>query len=161
MTAEERRKRKNAAQRRYELAHPETLKNWRKNNPEKVKEQQKRRWVNYLKPRMETEPEFRAVCGLRKYISASVSGKKSAPTEVLLGCTIDQFLGHLEINFQEGMTWDNYGRGGWHIDHIRPLASFSDLINPGQQREAFNWKNLQPLWEKENIRKRNQWIPAL
>jgi len=50
------------------------------------------------------------------------------------------------------MSWDNYGYRGWHIDHIRPCASF-DLTDPEQQRECFHYTNLQPLWWQDNLRK--------
>ena len=50
------------------------------------------------------------------------------------------------------MTWKNYGRNGWHIDHILPCSSF-DLTDPEQRRKCFHYTNLQPLWEIDNIRK--------
>jgi hypothetical protein len=52
------------------------------------------------------------------------------------------------------MSWENHGRGGWHIDHIVPCALF-DLTRPEQQKSCFNYKNLQPLWEKDNLIKGN------
>ena len=51
------------------------------------------------------------------------------------------------------MSWDNYGE--WHIDHIVPCASF-DLSDPNQQRICFNFRNLQPLWAKDNQRKQDK-----
>lgn len=48
------------------------------------------------------------------------------------------------------MSFENYGE--WHIDHIRPLASF-DLRDPDQVKAACHFSNLQPLWAAENIRK--------
>lgn len=48
------------------------------------------------------------------------------------------------------MTWQNYGQ--WHVDHIRPCASF-DLSKPEEQRACFHYANLQPLWGEENLRK--------
>jgi hypothetical protein len=48
------------------------------------------------------------------------------------------------------MNWQNYGQ--WHIDHIRPCASF-DLKDPIEQAKCFNYTNLQPLWAKENLSK--------
>jgi hypothetical protein len=47
------------------------------------------------------------------------------------------------------MSWENYGRKGWHIDHIRPLSSF-DLTDAEQRRIAFHHTNLQPLWASDN-----------
>lgn len=75
---------------------------------------------------------------------------KSAKTEQLLGCTIPKLKDHLQGQFRPGMTWDNYGE--WHIDHIRPCASF-DLTDPEQQKACFNFTNLQPLWARENLSK--------
>jgi hypothetical protein len=70
----------------------------------------------------------------------------------LIDCSLDYLRDHLEVYFLPGMSWANCGRGGWHIDHIRPCADF-DLTDPAQQRECFHWNNLQPMWEPENNRK--------
>ena len=77
-------------------------------------------------------------------------GAKSRKTVQLIGCSIEHLRQHLEAQFTEGMTWDNHGE--WHIDHIKPCASF-DLTDEGQQRECFNYANLQPLWAKDNLSK--------
>jgi hypothetical protein len=78
---------------------------------------------------------------------------KHTSTMELLGCTIEELRAHLEAQFQDGMSWDNRGYYGWHIDHIRPCASF-DLTVPEQQKECFNYRNLQPLWARDNMSKR-------
>lgn len=49
--------------------------------------------------------------------------------------------------------------GNWHVDHIRPCASF-DLTDKEQQLVCFNWRNLQPLWSSENISKSDDYDPA-
>lgn len=79
--------------------------------------------------------------------------RKSGRTLDLVGCSIDFLMNHLENKFLPGMTWDNYGK--WHIDHIRPCASF-DLANPEEQKKCFHYTNLQPLWEKDNLKKGNK-----
>ena len=83
--------------------------------------------------------------------------KKSASTDELTGCTIDELRTRFERLFQPGMTWDNHGIGKngkemkeWHIDHIKPCASF-DLSKDEEQRKCFHFSNLQPLWAKENL----------
>jgi len=67
-----------------------------------------------------------------------------------LGCTTDQLVLYLELQFQEGMTWDNYGE--WHIDHIKPLASFN-LSDIDEFKQACHYTNLQPLWAVDNFKK--------
>ena len=64
----------------------------------------------------------------------------------------EQLIEHLEKKFTNGMSWDNYGRGGWHIDHIKPLASF-DKEDSNWLSIAFSLDNLQPLSESENCSK--------
>jgi hypothetical protein len=68
-----------------------------------------------------------------------------------LGCDLQWLVAWLEVQFQPGMTWDNYGPI-WHVDHIRPCASFN-LTDPDQQQLCFHWTNLQPLFAEENLRK--------
>ena len=82
----------------------------------------------------------------------NVGVRKSLRTSELVGCSIKELHDHLERNFQEGMTWENYSRHGWHIDHIRPSASF-DLEDEQQQKTCNNWRNLLPMWAAENISK--------
>ena len=81
---------------------------------------------------------------------------KEATSMKLLGCTLDAFRAHIEKQFQPGMTWDNYGKEGWEIDHIIPCSSF-DLSIPGSQRVCFNYSNLQPLWHIDNMKKGNKY----
>jgi len=55
------------------------------------------------------------------------------------------------------MTWDNYGKTGWHVDHIKPLTRF-DLTEETEVVKAVHYTNLQPLWAVDNIRKSNKEI---
>jgi len=80
---------------------------------------------------------------------------KGNTTAELIGCSIKLLKQYLERKFKPGMTWKNHGRFGWHIDHIRPCSKF-DLSNHLQQKICFNYKNLQPMWAEENIRKSNK-----
>jgi hypothetical protein len=77
---------------------------------------------------------------------------KATRTLQHVGCTASELRLWLESKFLPGMTWENRGRHGWHIDHIIPLAKF-DLSDPEQQAAAFHYTNLQPLWAADNLRK--------
>ena len=108
---------------------------------------------NYMNNKLKTDPDFKLKMQLRHriYLALKVKGiSKSKRTMKLLGCTVEELWKHLESKFQPGMTKENYGK--WHVDHIRPCASF-DLTDPKQQFICFHYTNLQPLWAKDNIRK--------
>jgi len=77
---------------------------------------------------------------------------KVQTTMEFLGCTQGEFRAHIEKLFKPGMTWDNYGKDGWVIDHIIPCAQF-DLSNTDHQKVCFHYTNLHPLWFFENIKK--------
>jgi hypothetical protein len=125
-----------------------------KRTPEQIR-QHKKRMRKYLYKRRRENIQFRIRNRLRVKLSLDINrynGKKKESAIKLLGCTIDFLRQYLEKQFQPGMSWDNWGLHGWHIDHIRPCVSF-DLTKPAQQRICFHYSNLQPLWALDNIRK--------
>lgn len=90
---------------------------------------------------------------LRSRLSNALNNNQKAGSAVGdLGCSIEEFKKHLESQFTDGMTWDNYGYWGWHIDHIIPLSTF-DLSDPDQFKQACHFTNLQPLWSNDNFKK--------
>ena len=119
---------------------------WRQKNKEKYNANMR----EYYK-RKKQEPQYRIKLNLRSRLKdalkRSFSGK---PSLSLVGCSIEFLKKHLESKWTDGMSWENYGK--WHIDHILPCSSFN-LTIPAQQEKCFNWKNLQPLWAKDNIKK--------
>lgn len=119
--------------------------------------QHKDKWATYVKIKGRNDSTFRIVRALRSRLNSALKNKyiiHSQHTLDLLGCDLMQLKNHLTLLFQEGMTWDNYGKFGWEIDHKRPCASF-DLSNSEQQRECFHYTNLQPLWKSDNRMKSN------
>ena len=121
---------------------------YRKANRDAIRIQQRKR----TNERLKAEPIFHLLAVQRKRMLNALRGvgAKSARTLELLGCTGAEAVAHIERQFKNGMSWSN--RAEWHIDHIRPLVSF-DLNDPAQQRQAFHYTNLQPLWARENRRK--------
>lgn len=68
------------------------------------------------------------------------------------GYDVSDLMDHLSRLFSDGMSWENWGE--WHIDHIRPRASFQlSALGDEAFRECWALSNLQPLWASENIRK--------
>jgi hypothetical protein len=126
---------------REEIA--EYKKKWTKENKSRLN--QKRR------EKLRNDPQYRAVHNLRSRLhSALNTDNKSISTLELIGCDKEYLTSHLESQFTEGMSWDNYG--DWHIDHIRPCASF-DLTDMDEQKKCFHFSNLQPLWATDNLSK--------
>lgn len=101
--------------------------------------------------RLKTDVNYKITRNLRNRLYYALKNNtKYKPTLELLGCSIEELKSHLEAKFTEGMTWDNYGE--WHIDHIKPCASF-DLTIEDDQKLCFHYENLQPLWATDNIKK--------
>jgi hypothetical protein len=74
--------------------------------------------------------------------------KKPQRTELILGCSIEEFKNYIESKFTKGMTLENHGE--WHLDHIIPIASAKSeeeilILN--------HYTNFQPLWAKDNLSK--------
>ena len=124
----------------------------------KKKDQINKQNKEYQRNRRKIDPNFKILQNLRRRVNKVLKGNnKSKRTLELLGCTIEQLKQHLQSQFTEEMSWNNYGRGynnkkEWHLDHRIPCASF-DLSKPKKQQECFNYKNLQPLWAIDNLKK--------
>lgn len=112
---------------------------------------------SYNNKRRSQDPFYKVQCNMRtlgnRVVKLLSLGKKPAKTEQWQGCTADKLKAHLESLFQEGMTWENYGRHGWHIDHIRPVSSFK----PEEWEQINHYTNLQPLWAEDNLSKSNKY----
>lgn len=110
---------------------------------------------NYINNNINARIAKNQRCRINKALTNKID--KSQKTDLLLACTIDELKIHLEKQFKEGMTWENYGktRSSWSVDHIIPCSYF-DLSDPEQQMKCFHYTNLQPLWHIDNIRKGNK-----
>jgi hypothetical protein len=104
--------------------------------------------------RIKADPALKIVKYTRSRTLLALKGGfyKSNRTLKLLGCSPKFLKEYLESKFTRGMNWSNHGRFGWHIDHIKPCASF-DLSKPAEQAKCFHYSNLQPLWWQDNLQK--------
>jgi hypothetical protein len=127
-------------------------------NRERIKKytiENRKKISEYENNRFKNDPIFRFKKLTRSRISDEIKkagGNKIYKMVDLLGCTALEAKEHLEKQFKEGMSWENHGNNGWHIDHIIPCASF-DLTDQEQQKKCFYYTNLQPLWASENLSK--------
>lgn len=121
---------------------------WAKANPDQRREQHRR---------ARSTAQGRLDHSISSHIRVALAGRKAGRQwERLVGYTLGDLVTHLEARFAEGMSWENYGRGQgcWHVDHIRPRATFcySSPDDP-EFLECWALSNLQPLWEEENLAK--------
>ena len=147
---------------------------YRERNAEKIREKKKQYYESYYKvARREkmarNERERRKaglICKLNKNMSLAIwrslkDGKNGRHWEDLVGYTLTELKQHLEKQFQEGMTWGNYGKQGWEIDHEIPISLFNiQGIKSKGFKNCWSLENLQPMWQKDNSSKRDKLFVA-
>lgn len=129
----------------------EYFKEWFKNNPDKVKQANKRADIKKRRERPWEIAWRNQLGGVLKRLKQI----KINTTLNSLGYSSIQLKEHIESLWVEGMDWGNYGRtkGCWEIDHKIPVSSFnwntkSSLVN--------SLDNLQPMWVTDNRKKSNK-----
>lgn len=117
-------------------------------------EYHRRQSREYKRKRRNSDIEFKLASYLRTRINDYVKNRAISAIKDL-GCSVKELKQYLESKFQPGMSWDNYGRTGWHVDHIIPLSKVN-LSNREELLKVSHYTNLQPLWASDNIRKGNK-----
>lgn len=137
---------------------------WRNENRDKINEYVSKRnketgyASKWRKKRKESDPLFH----LRVNISTRLANglrrkgytKRAKRTTELIGVDYKTLSEHLENQFTSGMSWENYGE--WHVDHIIPLSSAE---TEAEMLTLAYYKNLQPMWEDENLAKSDDYDP--
>jgi len=126
----------------------EKMVDFKKNNPNYNKD--------YDKERKLIDPIYKLNIIIRgrinKFFKLNEINKKNNTFDIV-GCSPIFLKEYIENKFTEGMSWDNRGLFGWHIDHIIPLSSAKT------EEEIYtlcHYTNLQPLWAEDNLRKGNK-----
>jgi len=159
---------KSEADKRYRLMNKDyinaSIASYKKKHPDKVKETAKRCYAarshkeieykkKYEQDRKKTDLLFKLKRNLRTRLwHATKYNWKLGSAVSDLGCSIEEFKIYIESLFIDDMSWDNWSRTGWHIDHIKPLSSFN-LSDKEDLLKACHYSNLQPLWCKDNLSK--------
>jgi hypothetical protein len=143
---------------KYRESNPEkrkeTCRKYVENNKDKHNEYSK----NWKKLERIKNPKYKLINNLRKRTKDFLNYKKeNKNTKIIdiVGCSPQFLKEHLEKKFKDGMSWENYGFYGWHIDHIIPLSSAK---TEEEIYKLCHYTNLQPLWAKENLKKNNKII---
>jgi hypothetical protein len=151
---------------------------YRKNNKEKVSESKKKHYTlnreKILKQKKDYTQKTKEIRNKKRYylyhsdnlfkllnnlrtrmrlFIKSRNIRKNNKTIKILGADPETIKKHLENQFSEGMSWDNYGVNGWHIDHIIPLSLAKD---ENEIYKLCHYTNLQPLWGSDNLKKGNK-----
>jgi hypothetical protein len=135
---------------RTEERKEETRKNARTRYHANLDKSREKSRLNATKNRL--NPKNRMKYNMSYYIWRFIDKKGQGTSQIIYercGYTIDQLRDHIEKQFVSGMSWDNYGRDGWHIDHIIPSSTF-DMDNHEDFRACWSLCNLRPLWAKDN-----------
>ena len=115
---------------------------------------------NYERERRQRDPIFRLLLNTKgavyKALVREGGGKYGSTTLDALPFTIPELKAHLESQFDETMTWENYGNH-WHVDHIYPLSALPyDSLEHPHFSLVWDLKNLRPLSAHENLTKQAQ-----
>jgi hypothetical protein len=130
------------------------LKEYREKNIDKIRKTKR----DYERNRKASDPLYKLISNFRTAIYTVLKESnvdKYGHYFDILQYTPEELINHLEKQFTDDMTWDNYGI--WHVDHKLPITSF-DIQEMGDDEFMRCWclDNLQPMWGEENIRKSNK-----
>jgi hypothetical protein len=159
----------------YRKKNPEKMKEWYKDNQERALQQKRnyyqenrelvlersKLWTknnrdtvnNYIKSKKRENSLFKVELNIRSRLTQYLKQKnitKRNKTYNIVGIDINGLKKYIEDQFENGMTWENYGVYGWHIDHKIPLCSAN---NETELLKLFHYTNLQPLWAEDNLKK--------
>ncbi len=150
---------------KYRKEHKEESKEWRKKHPEYLKEWRKvnkKNWRKhhneycnkYAKERKKKDFKYKLNKNISSAVYLSLKGnKKNRHWETLVDYTLRQLKNHLEKQFDDKMSWGNYG-SYWVVDHKIPISKFNFTL-PEHTDFLRCWKlsNLRPLEKIQNIQK--------
>jgi hypothetical protein len=134
----------------YELNKEKYIKKareWEINNREKKNQKANER----NKIRKKEDILFKLKTKLKTDIYVSLKRRKKSKTlEQIIGLSLEDYKKYIENQFEDWMTWENWGQFTWHIDHIVPLCSAKT-----EEDVYLLWyyTNLRPLSANENLKK--------
>ena len=144
--------RKSVWQHRYYIKNKDKIRKKMLENKAKIMEY-KKKWE-----RKELEnPKFKLNKRIATAIWFALKGKKAGRCwETLVGYILQDLIQHLEKQFDDKMSWQNYG-SYWHIDHRTPKSWFKyETAEDEEFKKCWALANLQPMEARENMSKGNK-----
>lgn len=139
--------------RQYDASHKKEKRDYNQNYYSKNRKKIIKQNDAYKQNKRDTDLLYRLADNQRTRLYIAIKNNQKQGSAIRdLGCSIPELKEHIEKQWQEGMSWDNWTLDGWHIDHIKPLASF-DLTDLTQFKAAVHYTNLQPMWAENNLSK--------
>ncbi len=159
----------------YNIFGKYKIKEYRKNNANRIKETTKEYKDNYKdnykdkrnkirNDKKKTDPLYRFTDNIRSLTRCAFQRngyKKNSRTEQILGLSFEEAKVYFENLFESWMTWNNHGNytgnynETWQIDHIEPISngnSTEEIIR------LSHYTNLRPLCSRRNLEKGNKLI---
>jgi len=131
-------------------------KEYREKNYDRYIQLHRKNWRKYR----ENNINFKLRENLRNSMRRVLNSQQTKKTHSIfkyLGCTVEEFKEYISKQFKPGMSWKNWGKYSWHIDHIKPCSHF-DLTKESERYKCFNYKNQQPMWASENLSKGDRYV---
>jgi hypothetical protein len=122
-----------------------------RNNRTPERRERHLRWLREYQARRRRDGRYRLIASIRSQLVLLLRGRYPGRKGLFrrLGYSRETLIQHLEGRLESGMTWANYGRGGWEVDHRIPVKAF-DLTDPEQFRACWALDNLRPMWAAAN-----------
>lgn len=148
---------------KYMEANKDKKKEYDKNRYEKVKDKVKENIKSHRKEinerrrvRRKEDISFRLSERMRIRLWSALKSEKTLKwnkTMIYVWCTKEELKLHLEKQFTDWMSWENYWQ--WHIDHKIPFKYHIDngWLTEENLFKVMHFSNLQPLWAEDNHRK--------
>ena len=99
--------------------------------------------------RYKTDINFRLICKTRSRSRQALAGKIESSSAInILGIDNETYRNCLKFQYTPEMIWDNI-----EIDHVKAICLF-DVSKEEKMKEAFSWKNKQPLLKHDHQQKK-------
>jgi hypothetical protein len=130
------------------------LKEYREKNADNIRKTKR----DYERNRKSRDPAYKLIANFRTAIYQVLKENNVVKNKHyfdILKYTPEELISHLEKQFTDSMTWENYGE--WHVDHRIPISSFNfESVDDDSFIKCWSLDNLQPMWGVENIKKSNR-----